>query len=58
VEQQLNCDNCYALWYCYFVDCGCLLNYKNEKQGEKYTPLEPCPKPLTRKEFEKLKGGK
>ena len=50
-----DCDGCQALWYCYFVRCGCLLGYNNEKIGENYIPLESCPKPLTNKEFKTAK---
>ena len=49
--QYKDCDGCEALWYCYFVEAGCLLYYSNTKQGEDYIPLEPCPKPLTKKDF-------
>ena len=52
MDKQNNCEGCQALWYCWAVECGCLLNYLNKKLEGKYIPLESCPKPLTKKEFE------
>jgi len=51
ISQKKTCGNCKALVDIpHSVYLTCEFGYKIERQSW-YTPLEPCPKPITYKEF-------